>query len=320
LNAGADASPDDYGMNLNPNTGGQAERSGPCMSCKSLEDQLAAAEAKVVEAENGYKRMAADFENYRKRTDREREEFQDLGAQKAVGSILIAVDDLDRAQSSFNEQSDPNQILQSLKLLYNRFLKTMETLHVKPLDVVGQPFDPRSHEPVQQVETNAVPEGHVAQELRRGYSYKDKILRPALVNVATPATEKEEVALPPAEEPVAEVKAPEPEAASDSGASVKSDGASTKSGAGPDISDSGPEAGHINGAKRELTGTETADVYPIEVGELQLTQGGLADEEIDAESSSQTYDITDTELDESDKSSSGEYVETPATRKQVVDE
>jgi len=206
LNAGADAAAEDYGMNLGGaggSSGGNEGPRGPCMSCKSLESQLAAAEAKASEHENLYKRMAADFENYRKRIDREREEFLALGIQKGLEAVLPAMDDLDRAQSSFNENSDAKTVLESLKLVYSRFHKCFEQLGVKTIDVIGEAFDPRLHEPVQQIATNAVPEGHVAHELRRGYTIKDKVLRPALVNVAIPKDEDEEVAQASPAEPAA---------------------------------------------------------------------------------------------------------------------
>jgi molecular chaperone GrpE len=187
LNAGADVQPDEFGINVGAPP--EAERSGPCSNCKALEEARVAAEAKAADAENLYKRLAADWENYRKRTDREREEFQELGVLKGLKEILPALDDLDRAQSHFDENSDSRSMLESLTLIYNRFLKSLEQLGVKPIEVVGQAFDPRLHEPVQQIETNDIPEGHVAAELRRGYSIKDKVIRPALVNVAVPQAE-----------------------------------------------------------------------------------------------------------------------------------
>jgi molecular chaperone GrpE len=150
-----------------------------------MQQQMSQIEARASEIENLYKRMAADFDNYRKRTEREREELLGLGAQRAVESILPAVDDLDRAQGSFTPESEARSILESLKLVYNRFTKSLEQLGVKAMDVIGQPFDPKFHEPVQQVETHEQPEGAIVHDLRRGYLMRDKVIRPSLVNVAT---------------------------------------------------------------------------------------------------------------------------------------
>lgn len=180
--AGDDVAPDDFGMR----TGDQPDGRFPsCPHCDSVSNQLAETETKASEVENLYKRMAADFDNYRKRTDREREELTGLGAQRAIEAILPALDDLDRAQSTFTPESEARKILESLKLIYGRFSRSLEQLGVKPMEVVGQPFDPKFHEPVQQIETSDFPDGAVMHDLRRGYLMKEKVIRPSLVNVAT---------------------------------------------------------------------------------------------------------------------------------------
>ncbi len=166
-------------------TGVRGQALDTCANCQATEELLLRADARANEAEALYKRMAADFDNYRKRTDRERDDQYTYGMQKAVEALLPAVDDLDRAQTSFTETADARSMLESLKLVYGRFAKCLEQLGIKPLDSVGQPFDPRLHEPVQQVETNDVPEGQVVHDLRRGYAMGDKIIRPSLVNVST---------------------------------------------------------------------------------------------------------------------------------------
>ena len=194
--AGEDVVPDEFGL------AGKAEavqeRQGPCGNCAYLEQQLAEAQAKATENENLYKRMAADFENYRRRLDREREEFAATGTQKGIEAILPAMDDLDRAKQTLTTSVDPKQFLESMNLIYNRFTKCLEGLGIKPLEVIGEPFDPRNHEPVQEIQTNLFPDGAVMHELRKGYSYKDKILRPTLVNVASNPSGVVEAPPPPA--------------------------------------------------------------------------------------------------------------------------
>jgi molecular chaperone GrpE len=182
--AGEDVAPDDFGMGGGPLRPEGAGARG-CSNCQSMQQQMSQIEAKANEVENLYKRMAADFDNFRKRTEREREELLGLGAQRAVETILPAVDDLDRAQGSFTAESEARNILDSLKLIYNRFTKCLEQMGVKAMDVIGQPFDPKFHEPVQQVETHEQPEGAIVHDLRRGYLMRDKVIRPSLVNVAT---------------------------------------------------------------------------------------------------------------------------------------
>ncbi|HEY9718180.1 MAG TPA: nucleotide exchange factor GrpE [Trichormus sp.] len=211
--AGEDVVPDDFGMKAPGGGGGDdSHRSGPCPNCARLESQASENLAKAQEMENLYKRMAADFENYRRRLDREREEFAGTGVQKAIEAILPAMDDLDRAKQTLHSSVDPKAILDSLNLVYTRFTKCLEGLGIKPLEVVGTPFDPRMHEPVQEIETKQFADGAVMHELRKGYSFKDKILRPTLVNVASNSSGVIEA--PPAEEakPAAdETPAAEPE-------------------------------------------------------------------------------------------------------------
>jgi len=212
--AGEDVVPDEFGLAGKAET--VQERQGPCGNCAYLEQQLAEAQAKASENENLYKRMAADFENYRRRLDREREEFAATGTQKGIEAILPAMDDLDRAKQTLTTSVDPKQFLESMNLIYNRFTKCLEGLGIKPLEVIGEPFDPRNHEPVQEIQTKHFADGVVMHELRKGYSYKDKILRPSLVNVASNPSGVVEAPPPPA-------AATEP--AAESGGVVKASGA-----------------------------------------------------------------------------------------------
>lgn len=202
--AGGEPDPDQFGIDV-----GQKEAQSSAANTAALahlEQQLKETELKASEAENLYKRMAADFENYRKRVDREREEFQALGMQKAFETILPALDDLEMATSKLTEKTDSKVMFDSLKMVFSRLNRCLEMVGIKQMAVIGEVFDPRLHEPVQEVPTREVADGCVAQQLRAGWMFKDKILRPALVNVAT-APGDEEVAAP---EPEAEVKTAEP--------------------------------------------------------------------------------------------------------------
>jgi molecular chaperone GrpE len=189
--AGEDVEPEQFGIGGSGSGarpgggGGGGGQSGPCPNCARMEKELAEAEKAKTEAENYYKRILADFENYRKRTDRERDDAINLGIQKAVVAILPALDDLDRAKAVLATVSDPRSVTESLNLVFARFAKTLEPLGIKPMEVVGEPFDPKFHEPVQEVQTNEFPDGAVVQDLRKGYMMGDKIIRPSLVNVAS---------------------------------------------------------------------------------------------------------------------------------------
>jgi molecular chaperone GrpE len=182
LYSGEDVVPDDFGIGKNVE---KQAPTGPCPNCARFEAEAKESEKKATENENFYKRIAADFENYRRRNDREREEAVGLGIQKAVESILPALDDLDRAKTSLATVTDTKAVIDSLNLVFARFAKCLDPLGVKTMEVLGEHFDPKFHEPVQEIATTHYADGAVAQELRRGYMIRDRVIRPALVNVAS---------------------------------------------------------------------------------------------------------------------------------------
>lgn len=180
--------PETFGLDLGAKAQGGQNDKGAQLAINNLENALRDSEGKASEWENSYKRLAADFENYRKRIDREREEFQAVGMQKALEAILPALDDLDMAQSKLTEKTEPKVMLDSLKMVCSRFGRCLEQVGIKQMQPIGEPFDPMYHEPVQEVPTNEVPDGAVAHQLRNGYMFREKVLRPALVNVAVALT------------------------------------------------------------------------------------------------------------------------------------
>ncbi|MFA6212284.1 MAG: nucleotide exchange factor GrpE [Candidatus Obscuribacterales bacterium] len=187
--AGGDTpDPETFGLDLGAKAPAGQNDKGAQLAINNLENALRDSEGKASEWENSYKRLAADFENYRKRIDREREEFQAVGMQKALEAILPALDDLDMAQSKLTEKTEPKVMLDSLKMVCNRFGRCLEQVGIKQMQPIGEPFDPMYHEPVQEVPTNEVPDGAVAHQLRNGYMFREKVLRPALVNVAVALT------------------------------------------------------------------------------------------------------------------------------------
>ncbi len=189
LNAGAELNPSEMEMKT-AESGMHAATA--CPSCEQLAHEVQQLSQKLGETDIHYKRMAADFENYRRRSDRDRQELETMGVKKMVEALLPALDDIDRAQMSLNESMPAEKILESLKVVFNSLGRCLDQAGIKPMEPVGQPFDPRLHEPVQQIETAEFPDGYVMQELRRGYVLGDKVVRPALVNVASNKASAEE--------------------------------------------------------------------------------------------------------------------------------
>ncbi len=189
LNAGAESNPSEMEMKT-AESGMHAATA--CPSCEQLATEVQQLREKLGETDTHYKRMAADFENYRRRSDRDRQELETMGVKKMVEALMPALDDIDRAQMSLNDSMPADKILESLKVVFNSLGRCLDQAGIKAMEPVGQPFDPRLHEPVQQIETTEFPDGYVMQELRRGYVLGDKVVRPALVNVASNRASAEE--------------------------------------------------------------------------------------------------------------------------------
>lgn len=133
---------------------------------------------------NQYLRLAADFDNYRKRQAQEREDLLKYGAEEALKKIIEVLDNFDRAKQSIENTDDVNQVKESFNVLYNQIFDNLSKLGLEVIDAQGKEFDPNFHEAVMKTATNEHPENHVIMELQKGYKLGDKVLRPALVNVA----------------------------------------------------------------------------------------------------------------------------------------
>jgi molecular chaperone GrpE len=164
-----------------------------------LEDQLkevqAKLEAKEQEAKETYDRLlriSADFENYKKRSARETEEFRKYANQTLLKEMLSVVDNLELAiNSSNNRKKTDKHLIEGLNLTLNEILKVFEKFDVKPIAAQGQTFDPTFHEAVMREETDDFPENTVVSEFQKGYLIHDRLLRPAMVVVAAPKTTRE---------------------------------------------------------------------------------------------------------------------------------
>jgi molecular chaperone GrpE len=128
-------------------------------------------------------RMQADFENARKRALREQQEFREYALADAIKALLPTLDSLERAlQSSAREKSDLHS---GVELIFKQLHDTLTTLGLRPIPAKGEPFDPRFHEAIEMVETTEAPDHQILEELQRGYKLKDRLLRPAMVKVAS---------------------------------------------------------------------------------------------------------------------------------------
>jgi molecular chaperone GrpE len=126
-------------------------------------------------------RAQAEFENARRRAGKEQQEFRDYAAADAIKSLLPVVDSLERA---LQVKSDAADLRSGVELIYKQLLAALAKLSVTPIVSKGEAFDPRYHEAIEMVETSDAPDHQVIDELQRGYKFKDRLLRPAMVKVA----------------------------------------------------------------------------------------------------------------------------------------
>ena len=139
---------------------------------------------KIADLEDRVKRQMAEFENFRKRTDKEKSQMFDMGVKNVVEKILPVIDNFERGLENVPEGCDES-FVSGMKMIYKQMSDELDKLGVKPIEAVGQPFDPNIHNAVMQVESEEYESGTVAQELQKGYMYHDTLVRPSMVSVVS---------------------------------------------------------------------------------------------------------------------------------------
>lgn len=148
-------------------------------------NELEKLQEKYNELNNQYVRLAADFDNYRKRQAQERESLLKYGAENALKKMIEVLDNFERGEKALENVEDCEKCKESFNLVHKQVVETMAKLGLETIEAEGQAFDPNFHEAVMQTPTSEHPEHTVINELQKGYKMGDKVLRPSLVNVAT---------------------------------------------------------------------------------------------------------------------------------------
>lgn len=130
------------------------------------------------------KRSMAEFDNFRKRSEKEKATMFDMGARSVAEKLLPIVDNFERAMTAMPAEGEGRAFADGIAMIYNQMTKTLEDLGVKPIDCVGKDFDPNLHNAVMHIEDESLGENVVAEELLKGYMYKDGVLRHSMVKVA----------------------------------------------------------------------------------------------------------------------------------------
>ena len=138
---------------------------------------------KVDELEDRVKRQMAEFENFRKRTDKEKTAMFETGAKSVIEKILPVVDNFERGLAGLSEEEKKQPFAEGMAMVYKQLMTELDKLEVKPIEAVGCEFDPNLHNAVMQVESDEYESVIIAQELQKGYTYRDTVVRHSMVAV-----------------------------------------------------------------------------------------------------------------------------------------
>jgi molecular chaperone GrpE len=130
-----------------------------------------------------YLRVQADFDNFRRRTRLEKEDFAKYASSKLVEQLLPILDNFERAIQSSKDSKDFDSLMKGIEMTFRQLDQALEQEGLKRMDAAGQPFNPEYHQAIMQVESEEHEEGTVVEEIQKGYLFKDKVLRPAMVKV-----------------------------------------------------------------------------------------------------------------------------------------
>ncbi|MBE5876642.1 MAG: nucleotide exchange factor GrpE [Lachnospiraceae bacterium] len=149
---------------------------------KDKENKL---QEKVDELEDRVKRQMAEFDNFRKRTEKEKAAMFETGARSVIEKILPVVDNFERGLGALSEEELKQPFAEGMNMVYKQMMTELEKLDVKAIEAVGCEFDPNLHNAVMQVESEEYESGVIAQELQRGYTYRDTVIRYSMVAVVS---------------------------------------------------------------------------------------------------------------------------------------
>jgi molecular chaperone GrpE len=154
---------------------------------KKKKDEIQELKDQVATEKDRALRLSAEFENYKKRTQREINDFKKFANESIFRQLLSVVDNLERAISAAQENSEESALFEGVKLTHKDIIKLFETFNVKPVEAENKPFDPNFHQAVTQEENDEFPDNTVTKVLQKGYLLSDRLIRPAMVVVSKKA-------------------------------------------------------------------------------------------------------------------------------------
>lgn len=142
------------------------------------------AQAKIDELNDKVMRQMAEFENYRKRTEKEKQAMFEVGAKSVIEKLLPVVDNFERGLASLSEEEAKGAFAKGVEMVYKQLMEELSKLEVKPIEAVGKEFDPNLHNAVMHVEDEEAGENTVVEEFQKGYTYREAVIRHSMVKVA----------------------------------------------------------------------------------------------------------------------------------------
>ena len=166
------------------NTASDAEAAGDTDNDKSDNKKKDPRDAVIDELQDRVKRQMAEFDNYRKRTDKEKSAMFEMGASDVIKKLLPIVDNFERGFKAITDEEKETPFAKGMDMVYKQLVKALADMGVEPIEAVGKPFDPNLHNAVMHVEDENLGENTVAQEFQKGYLYHGSVVRHSMVQVA----------------------------------------------------------------------------------------------------------------------------------------
>ena len=164
----------------------EGEAPGDCEATETAEETVKdKTQEKIDELEDKVKRQLAEFENFRKRTEKEKATMFEAGAKSVIEKILPVIDNFERGLATTKEEDKTNPHVEGMNMIYKQLMTELDKLEVKPIEAVGQEFNPDFHNAIMQVESDEYESGIIAQELLKGYTYRDSVIRHSMVAVVS---------------------------------------------------------------------------------------------------------------------------------------
>ena len=164
----------------------EGEAPGDCEATENTEETVKdKTQEKIDELEDKVKRQLAEFENFRKRTEKEKTTMFEAGAKSVIEKILPVIDNFERGLATTKEEDKTNPHVEGMNMIYKQLMTELDKLEVKPIEAVGQEFNPDFHNAIMQVESDEYESGIIAQELLKGYTYRDSVIRHSMVAVVS---------------------------------------------------------------------------------------------------------------------------------------